>query len=382
MRNVFILYMPPGNHEAMVHYEDTIKRKVSQDRILKYIDRSCADMLHAVFDNRPIAVWGSRDSGANRGRFERMKPGDEILIVEGDTIKLLGIVAAKTHNPALSKELWKPLRGVASEGWDLVYFIANPREINLSFKQCGALFGYRSNYQLRGFTNISEEKLTEFYETYDDLYSVLLRLKQGEQPKVKESVVNETVEPEDVYKAPVEDQEEDYDALKTDHFEMQWRLLKLGLKTGAKVWAPKNDQKRITKHFSFSEFEDTFAAGLDTQTKYVENIDVVWKEEFRIDAAFEVENSTSIYSGLLRFSDLTVVAPNSPYPLFIVAPTARRNRVLDQVRRPTFKRLPMAGRVKYLSYDAVREIDDFFEGTKSGLSVDVVTSKAEQLAVA
>ena len=42
--------------------------------------------------------------------------------------------------------------------------------------------------------------------------------------------------------------------------------------------------------------------GLDTQVKYVENIDVVWKEEFRIDAAFEIENSTSIYSGLLRFA--------------------------------------------------------------------------------
>ena len=35
---------------------------------------------------------------------------------------------------------------------------------------------------------------------------------------------------------------------------------------------------------------ETFAAGLDTQVKYVENIDVVWKEEFRIDAAFEIEN--------------------------------------------------------------------------------------------
>src|SRR4029077_4067983 len=48
--------------------------------------------------------------------------------------------------------------------------------------------------------------------------------------------------------------------------------------------------------------------------------DVVWKEEFRIDAAFEIENSTSIYSGLLRFADLTMVAPNTIYPLFIVSP--------------------------------------------------------------
>ena len=46
----------------------------------------------------------------------------------------------------------------------------------------------------------------------------------------------------------------------------------------------------------------------------------MWKEEFRIDAAFEIENSTSIYSGLLRFADLNIVAPNTTYPMFIVAP--------------------------------------------------------------
>jgi hypothetical protein len=148
------------------------------------------------------------------------------------------------------------------------------------------------------------------------------------------------------------------------------------------VWAPKSDQGRINKAYSFAEFEETFAAGLDTQTKYVENIDVVWKEEFRIDAAFEVENSTAIYSGLLRFADLTMVAPNSLYPLFIVAPTTRKARVLEQLKRPVFKHLQLADKVRYLSYDCVREIDDFFANAKGGLNVHVVTAKAEQLAVA
>jgi len=36
-----------------------------------------------------------------------MKQGDDILIVEGKSIKLLGKIAAKTINPSLSKELWK-----------------------------------------------------------------------------------------------------------------------------------------------------------------------------------------------------------------------------------------------------------------------------------
>jgi hypothetical protein len=118
---------------------------------------------------------------------------------------------------------------------------------------------------------------------------------------------------------------------------------------------------------------------LDAQVKYVENIDVVWKEEFRIDAASEVENSTSIYSGLLRFADLTMVAPNTLHPMFIVAPGERRNRVREQLARPSFRHLKIAEKVRYLSFEKVREIDDFFCGADAGLSVDVLKAKSEAL---
>jgi hypothetical protein len=66
MRNIFILYMPPGNTEAMVHYEDTIRKKVSADRIFTYVDSPLRKRLESVFGPNPIAVWGSRDSSANR----------------------------------------------------------------------------------------------------------------------------------------------------------------------------------------------------------------------------------------------------------------------------------------------------------------------------
>lgn len=77
------------------------------------------------------------------------------------------------------------------------------------------------------------------------------------------------------------------------------------------------------------------SAGIDLPHSYLENIDVVWKQEFRIGAAYEIENSTLIYSGLLRFADLNIVAPNTLYPMFIVAPTDKKNRVHEQLRRPT-----------------------------------------------
>ena len=62
----------------------------------------------------------------------------------------------------------------------MIYFIANPKEIDLPFSKFTGLFGYAGNYQLRGFTSVAAEKLEDFYSKYDDLYSILLRLKLGE----------------------------------------------------------------------------------------------------------------------------------------------------------------------------------------------------------
>jgi len=106
---------------------------------------------------------------------------------------------------------------------------------------------------------------------------------------------------------------------------------------------------------------------------------VVWKEEFRIDAAFEIENTTAIYSGLLRFADLTLVAPNTIYPLFIVAPRDKRSRLIEQLKRPTFRKLGLEHKVRYLSYDVVDEIDRFFEGQSQGLNVDVIKGRSEEI---
>jgi len=374
MRNIFLLYMPPGNAEAMVHYQDTIRNKVAFDRIAPHVSSGLARKLQHVFGPHSIAVWGSRDSSANRSKFDRMNDGDEILIVEGETIKLLGRVAGKFVSSALSAELWKNIRGDTTEGWNLVYFIANPKEIDLPFAEFCRLFGYEEHLQLRGLTRVADDRLETFYAQYDDLYSILIRLKRGDR-------VQELPEKEDYKPAPVRDEElvAPPERELSDHLRMQWLLLKMGRQAGETVWAPRNDQQRITAEYKFQDFAETFAAGLNTQVKYVENIDVVWKEEFRIDAAFEIENSTSIYSGLLRFADLTMVAPNTVYPMFIVAPGERRNRVREQLARPSFRHLGIHEKVRYLSYEKVNEIEEFFGESKAGLNVDVFVGKSELL---
>jgi len=360
-----------------VHYQDTIVNKVSPERIFKYIDHNLRSRLLQIFGNKPIAVWGSRASDANRRTFERMNPGDDILIVEGSTIKLLGKIAAKTINPDLSRELWKNIKEEESEeGWDLIYIIANPLEINLPFASIRELFDYSPKYTLRGFRNISDAKLQQFYEQYDDLYSILQRVKMGEMIEKKKAIFDIPEEKEDVSK--VQEEMPEGETI-SEHLSMQWKLIQLGMKSGSKVWIPKSDQQQIISQYEYGDFEKEFTAGIDVPAKYVENIDVVWKEEFRIDAAFEIENTTAIYSGLLRFSDLKIIAPNSNYPLFIVAPQSKRNRLLEQIKRPTFRKLDFGNKVKFLPYEIVNDIDNFFKNSVSGLSVELLVGRSEAI---
>jgi hypothetical protein len=383
MRNVFLLYMPPGNTEAMVHYQDTIKNRVPLRRIAGFVSQDLRAKLTSVFGASPMALWGSQAGPRNRSNFASMSQGDDVLIVEGDSVKLIGKIAAKVESEELSRELWKPITGKGASTWQLIYFVANPRELDLPFSEFCRLFGYEPSYRLRGFTTVSPGRLEQFYAKYDDVYSVLVRVQNGE------AVLQNFQDVLPIAPQPLPDlteirPEEIDEVLRTavvsDHVRMQWKLARLGLKAGERVWVPVGDQTRLRQAYQFESFDPEFSAGIDLPHSYVENIDVVWKQEFRIGAAYEIENSTSIYSGLLRFADLNIVAPNTLYPMFIVAPKERKNRLREQLTRPAFKRLELDRKVRFLSYETIDEIDDFFSGSDSGLSVDLIVGKSELVA--
>lgn len=382
MANVYLLYIPPGNAEALIHYEDTIKQKVPLSRLLPHIGPELRAHLISIFGQSPIAVWGSAGGSGNRSNFERMSAGDDILIVEGGTIKLIGKVAAKVESASLSRELWRPLRGDGATSWELIYFIANPRELNVPFAELCSLFGYAKNYQLRGFSPVAPERLKEFYSKYDDLYSILVRIQKGEPVAQRAGDVAVTAgAPQELVEVS---SDEIVEALSqpmiSEHVRMQWKLALLGLKAGERVWVPIGDQARLRQTYQFESFDAEFSAGIDLPHSYIENIDVVWKQEFRIGAAYEIENSTSIYSGLLRFADLNIIAPNTIYPMFIVAPKQKKGRLREQLLRPTFKRLELDKKVRFLSYEVIDEIDQFFANSRAGLSVDLILAKSEQAA--
>src|SRR5437588_2870850 len=97
----------------------------------------------------------------------------------------------------------------------------------------------------------------------------------------------------------------------------------------------------------------------DTTLRTIEQIDVLWLRSRSIVRAFEIEHTTSIYSGILRMADLLALQPNMDINLHIVAPIARRDKVFQELRRPVFSLLekgPLYESCTYLSYDSLKEL--------------------------
>jgi hypothetical protein len=181
-------------------------------------------------------------------------------------------------------------------------------------------------------------------------------------PKVVQTDKGEFTVPSDADDLEPEDEQAPVPAkVPTSHTEIQWLLLKLGSDMGLDVWVARNDRSREFNSHLFAELP-RLRADLPQQfdevtNRTIELIDVLWLRKTAIVAAFEIESTTSIYSGLLRMSDLLSMQPNLNIPLYLVAPDERRTKVLSEVNRPTFNRLspPLKDVCRYLPFSTVRE---------------------------
>lgn len=174
-------------------------------------------------------------------------------------------------------------------------------------------------------------------------------------------------------------------AADTRHTEMQWELLQLGSAMGLDVWVASNDRGRNWKGLPLSktprlvgELPKLFN---EATNRTIELIDVLWLKGNSIHAAFEVEATTSVYSGLLRMSDLLALQPNLNINLFIVAPESRRQKVRDEILRPTFqwRDRPLSSVCGYLPFSTVKEQAEGIRrlNLAAALKPDFLTAHAE-----
>ena len=142
-----------------------------------------------------------------------------------------------------------------------------------------------------------------------------------------------------------------------DHTYVQWLLAKVGQHLGCRVWIAANDLRREWGGERLGALSvprlPQLGMSPDSQ-RLVSLIDVVWLTgSNQVAAAFEVEHTTSVYSGLLRMADLAALSPNINFPLYVVAPASRLPKVRRELARPTFRALELDRRCRFFSSEAL-----------------------------
>ena len=138
------------------------------------------------------------------------------------------------------------------------------------------------------------------------------------------------------------------------HSKAQYILSRIGQITGCKNFIASNDRKRRFNNIELSTLTLPTLPNLGLNkdaTDRISRIDVIWLRQNAAMCAFEVETSTSIYSGLLRMSDLLSVIPNLNIKLYIVAQRERENKVLSELARPTFRKIGLNDYCEFISIE-------------------------------
>ena len=163
------------------------------------------------------------------------------------------------------------------------------------------------------------------------------------------------------------------------HTEIQGWLRDLGIALGFKVWIAANDRARP---YGGGQLADgclpSLPASLENSLAVdtIRLIDVLWLSATseRVDAAFEVEHTTSIYSGIVRMLDLALGLPeHTSGAYFLVAPDDREEDVRGQFARPAFSRVAELD-LRFLPYSELRQHREQMARFGSGLkAIQAVT---------
>lgn len=142
------------------------------------------------------------------------------------------------------------------------------------------------------------------------------------------------------------------------HAEMQYHLLKIGNALGYDVIPASNDRSKSHggNSFSFISLQQFPEINLDKETlNTVKLIDVIWFEKgtSNVIGAFEVEKSTSIYSGILRLTDLSYTIADGDEVFYLIIPDKREKDVVVQLTRPSIKKGDTV--IKYILFSDLRQ---------------------------
>jgi hypothetical protein len=166
------------------------------------------------------------------------------------------------------------------------------------------------------------------------------------------------------------------------HSETQRALIKLGKITGCSVWIASNDRNRKYQGKLLGDGCLMSLPNLGLSKEAVNRIsliDIIWIRQNAPVCAFEVEATTSVYSGLLRMSDLLSVVPALNIKLFIVSQKKRQGKVLSELGRPTFRKIGLSEFCRFISTEDLESLVGRVKGFQGHIQPSILDAIAFEL---
>ncbi|MFH1186894.1 MAG: DNA methyltransferase [Candidatus Levyibacteriota bacterium] len=142
----------------------------------------------------------------------------------------------------------------------------------------------------------------------------------------------------------------------SEHDLMIERLVDLGAKEGYASHIGNTEQRKYTRFRQISiPMANNVQYGIDKKGfDIITEIDVLWLKGDSIVAAFEVERSTTINSGIDRFRNLFAVQPNSKIDAVIVIPDKRESETIKKISSPANKNEGLTDKIGYILFSKLK----------------------------
>ena len=345
-----------------------------------YIDLFSPD-TYETFGKSDRLISGFRER--QRNVASDIKPGDKFICYVTKISRWIGILEVTSTYFQDDKPIFYPVNDPFTIRFNVKDNVWLPLEHSIPVFDdiCWNHLSFTKNLTKGsvGWTGMVRGSLRKL-EDSDGEYLEKLLMKQNENPKIypldeieKKKLKNPIVKTQDSKQVSVVIPENDEHAHHTqtngtepttqrESIRIQALLADIGEKMNFKIWIPRSDRQRVSELWSpkTSCLLEILPLNYDDATlKTIENIDVLWIKGRSIVRAFEVEHTTSIYSGILRMADLMALQPNLNIVAHIVAPNDRKEKVLQEISRPVFAFLengPLTESCSFISYDSVIEL--------------------------
>jgi hypothetical protein len=330
-----------------------------------------------------------RTWGARKDAFKSWSIGDEISFIVGKNLAARAVVSGPSRQS--DERIWPddiyPYRLPISFN---TFFLPGDRPLlfgdvrDALMSIYGAKWGFaminqtaipeRAEIAIRSVFDATRNQLQEAEGHLDGL---IAQARVGHDIEQHRPRVDPTPVPAESPQEPAESPQEE-----SLHTRAQGALIELGRAARCSIWVASNDRGKLFKGSRLGDhsLKALPSIGLSSEAmNRIALIDVLWFQHNAPAFAFEVEVTTSVYSGLLRMSDLLALVPALKMNLFIVAPATRRAKVMAELARPTFQKIGLSDYCRFIALEALEALIDKLDAFRGYVHPGIIETLAEDL---